>query len=115
MAPSELFTINASVSTTEISVPTGSAYSSASPQTTEYTIQVWFDMFNMAAGDQYQLRIYEKAIPGSTQRIVYESVLAGGQTKLAVFPALMVMHGWDVTVKKLAGTDRVIVGGVRAV
>jgi len=115
MAPSELFTINASVSTTEISIPTGTTYSSGSPQTTDYTIQVWLDMFNMAAGDQYQIRVYEKAISGGTQRVVYEAILTGAQSKMFVLPALMVLHGWDVTVKKLAGTDRTIVGDIRAV
>lgn len=115
MAPSELFTLNASVSTTEISIPTGTTYSSGSPQTTDYTIQAWFYLANLTATEQYQLRVYEKVISGGTQGVVYEAIVTGGQSKLFVFPALMVMHGWDVTAKKLAGTDRTIVAGIRAV
>ena len=115
MAPSELFTLNASVSGTETSVPTTTTYSNASPQTTDYTIQAWFSLQNMAAGDQYQIRIYEKVISGGTQGVIYEAILTGSQSKYFVTPALMVMWGWDVTVKKLAGTDRTIIASVRAV
>lgn len=115
MAPSELFTLNASVGTTEISVPTATTYSSGSPQTTDYTIQAWFSLQNMAAGDQYQIHVYEKVVSGGTQGVIYEAILTGAQARYFVLPALMVMHGWDVTVKKLAGTDRTIIASVRAV
>ncbi len=115
MAPIELFTLNASIGTTETSIPTGSAYSSASPQTSDNTIQVWVSGENLAAGDQYQIRVYEKVVSGGNQLVFYEMILDGGQSKGVVLPALMVMHGWDVTVKKLAGTSRTIIASVRAV
>jgi hypothetical protein len=115
MAPTELFTINASVGTTEISIPTGTTYSSGSPQTSDYTIMGLLSFENMAAGDQYQIRVYEKVISGGTQLPIYEAVLTGAQPKGFPIPALMVMHGWDVTVKKLTGTDRTIIGSIRGV
>jgi len=115
MAPAELFTLNASISTTEISVPTGTTYSSGSPQTGDYTIQVLVSGQNLAAGDQFQIRVYEKVVSGGTQILFHEATLTGGQAKGLPIPALMVMHGWDVTIKKISGTDRTIIASVRAV
>ena len=34
---------------------------------------------------------------------------------LAVTPALVLMHGWDMTILKLAGTDRSIEWSIRQV
>lgn len=115
MAPSELATFNASVSTTEISLMTGSAYSSASPQTSDYTIQVFISFENLVAGDVYRIRIYEKVIAGGTQLPMHELFVSGGQSKGEPFPALMVMHGWDVTALKISGGDRTLIGSIRGV
>jgi hypothetical protein len=107
------YTINASISTTEYSV-TGNT-GSVQAQTGDGVVQAFFDFSAMAAGDQFQVRIYEKVRSASTQRVVYEAVLTGAQDEIFVTPALTVMHGWDVTIDKLAGTDRTIEASVRLI
>lgn len=107
------YTINASISTTEYSVTNNST--TIATQTDDGVMQAFFDLNAMAAGDQYQIRVYEKARSASTQRVVYEAVVSGAQDELFVTPALTVMHGWDVTIDKLTGTDRTIEASVRLI
>ena len=66
-------------------------------------------MSDMIAGDQLQIRIYEKCRSGDTQRIVYQSILSGAQQEpIWASPSLILMHGWDVTADALAGTITVL-------
>ena len=73
--------------------------------TTDGVFQVFLDLSDMIAGDQLQVRIYEKVRSGDTQRIVYEAILTGAQAQpIWVSPSLVLLHGWDVTLDALAGT-----------
>lgn len=93
------------VSTTEHSLATDTSYDTGDAQTTDGILQAWLDVSDMIAGDQLQIRIYEKVRSGDTQRIVYETTLTGAQSQpIWTSPALSVMHGWDVTADALAGT-----------
>lgn len=95
---------NASVGATEFSCPNNANYSAVSAITTDGVYQVFLDVSDMVAGDQLQIRVYEKCRSGDTQRIVYESVLSGAQADMWVSPSLILLHGWDVTLDALAGT-----------
>lgn len=93
------------VSTTEHSLATDTSYDTGDAQTTDGVLQAWLDVSDMVAGDDLQVRIYEKVRSGDTQRIVYEARLVGAQASpIWVSPALTVMHGWDVTADAIAGT-----------
>ena len=93
------------VSTTEHSLATDTSYDTGDAQTTDGVLQAWLDLSDMIAGDQLQVRIYEKVRSGDTQRIVYEAILTGAQSQpIWTSPSLSVMHGWDVTADALAGT-----------
>jgi hypothetical protein len=93
------------VSTTEWSLATDTSYDTGDAQTTDGVMQAWLDVSDMIAGDQLQIRIYEKVRSADTQRIVYQAILTGAQADpIWVSPALTVMHGWDVTADALAGT-----------
>jgi len=103
MALAELYTGTEAISTTEWSLTTDTAGPDA--DTTEGIFQVFLDLDDMVAGDQLQIRIYEKCRSGDTQRVVFESVVEGDQgSSLWVSPALYLKHGWDVTCAALAGT-----------
>ena len=105
---------SASISTTEYSLPTDST--SRTPQTTDCVLQTFIDFSNMAADDRYAVRLYEKYDSGGTQRLVEEWILDGVQSKpMFVHPSMVVGEGWDVTVTKLAGTDRTIYWSLRKV
>ena len=113
MAISEAYSNSASIGSTEYSCPNAST--SLTPITDDGVYQVFLDTANLASGDQFQLRVYEKVTSGGTQRVVYEAILTGGGYATYVFPSLVLLHGWDVTLKKLAGTDRTIYWSIRKV
>jgi hypothetical protein len=104
MAISELYSGTAAITTTEWSLTNNS--STIATQATDAAIQVRLDVGDMVAGDQLQVRVYEKCRSGDTQRIAFEHVLSGVQsTPLFYSPCLLVLHGWDVTLDTLAGTS----------
>jgi len=68
-------------------------------------IQTFLDVSDMVAADILQVRVYERVRAGDAQRIVYESVLRDAQAEpVFVGPSLILMHGWDFTLKAVAGT-----------
>ena len=102
------------ISTTEYSLPAKGAGPTA--QTDDCILQPFIDFGNMIAGDQYQVRLYEKYDGGGTQRLVDEWILTGVQSKpMLAIPTVIVGEGWDVTVKRLAGSDRIIYWSLRKV
>src|SRR5512147_2498304 len=98
MAIAESYAGTEAVGATEHSLPRDAAYDSAQSQTDDGIYQVFLDLSDMVAGDILQVRIYEKVRSGDTQRIVYEAILTDAQTEpIWASPALVLMHGWDVT------------------
>jgi hypothetical protein len=103
MAIAELYSDSTAIATTEWSLTTGTAGPDA--DTTDGVFQVFLDVSDMVAGDELQIRVYEKCQSGGTQRIVYQATLVGVQSEpIWVSPSLILMHGWDVTVDAIAGT-----------
>lgn len=103
MAIAELYSGTKAVDTTEWSCTTDT--SGPDSDTTDGVFQVFLDVSDMIAGDELQIRIYEKCRSGDTQRIVYQSTLTGAQSHpIWVSPSLVLMHGWDVTLDAIAGT-----------
>lgn len=114
MAISEAFSGSFAVSTTEYDLP--SASTTLSSQTTDGVYQVFLDLNALTSTEEYRLRIYEKTRSSSTQRIVEEVIISGAQTQpVYVTPALLLLHGWTVTLKKNQGTDRTIEWSIRQV
>ena len=115
MAITEAYSGSATITTTEYSAPNAANYSAGSAITVDGVYQVFLDVSDMVANDQLQIRVYEKCRSGDTQRIVYESILTGGQADLWVSPSLILLHGWDVTLDALAGTSIVVNWSIRKV
>jgi hypothetical protein len=104
----------ATISTTEYSLP-GDA-SGPTSQTTDGVFQFFIDFSAMTVTEQYRIRLYEKYDSGGTQRLVEEWILMGAQSKpMFVMPTFVLGEGWDVTVLKLAGTDRAIYWSIRKI
>lgn len=113
---SEVLSGTETVSTTEWSLATDTSYTSGDAQTTDGVYQLWLDLNALAAGDFFELKIYEKVLSGSTQRLVQRVVFNGLTTAAEpvwVSPALIMVHGWDFSLKKLSGTDRSIDWSIR--
>ncbi len=105
MAITELITGTEAVSTTEWSLATDTSYDTGDAQTTDGVFQAFLDVSDMVAGDQLQIRVYEKVRSADTQRVVYEAILTGAQAQpIWVSPSLVLMNGWDITCDALAGT-----------
>jgi hypothetical protein len=111
MAVSEAYTNSATISTAEYSLPNNGT--TLTPITIAGAYQVFIDTGNMALGDQYEIKVKEKVTSGGTQRTIYETILTGTMTDNWVSPALLLINGWDVTMKRLAGTDRAISWSIR--
>jgi hypothetical protein len=103
VAIAELYSGTEAVSTTEWSLTTDTSGPDA--DTTDGVFQVFLDVSDMVAGDQLQIRVYEKVRSADTQRVVYEAILTGAQAQpIWVSPSLVLLHGWDITCDALAGT-----------
>jgi hypothetical protein len=104
----EAFTGTETVSTTEHSMTTDSSGPDA--DTTAGVFQPFLDLNAVAAGDTFRFAVYEKARTGDTQRKIYTAEFSGAQpTPLWAGPTLLLGIGWDMTLIKVAGTDRSVV------
>ncbi len=103
----EAFTGTESVTGTEWSMTTDT--SGPDVETSAGMFQAFVDLNLLAAGDVFEFRVYEKCRTGDTQRLVFVARFAGVQAA-PIWPsaALMLGIGWDMTLKKISGTDRVI-------
>lgn len=105
---------SATISSTEYSLPSDST--SRVAQTDDCILQAFIDFSAMAAGDGYVVKFYEKYDSAGTQRLVEQWSLAGAQSRpMFTTPSFVVGEGWDVTVTKVAGTDRSIAWSLRKV
>lgn len=74
----------------------------AAPETTAGAFQVFLDLNDLANAEDLEIRIKEEVQNSSaTQRIVwYDRVFnAQGEEKVWVSPVLMLLNGWDVSLK----------------
>lgn len=114
MAITEAFQSSATIGATEYFC--ASASTTKTDQTTDGVYQAFFELNNLAAGDEYRIRVYERISSGGTARIVEEWVIAGAQSlPLWPTPSLLLLHGWEFSLQKLAGTDRSIAWSIRQV
>lgn len=109
MPISELITGTEAIGTTEWSLATDTSYDTADAQTTDGVYQLVLDLSDMVAGDLLQIRQYEKARSGDTQRIVDQWFVGDvPPSPLWVTPALILLHGWDWSLDAIAGTITVL-------
>jgi len=95
--------------------------SSGTTDTTDGVFQTYLDLKNLTAStsggtDTFEFRVYEKVLTGSTQGLVFSARFAGIQgAPVWVSPSLILMNGWDMTLKKTAGTNESIDWSIRFV
>jgi len=112
MAIGAAYENSATISTAEYSLPANTTTGVPTSQTADGCYQVFIDLANLTATEAYELKVYEKITSGGTQRVIYSTVMIGANTPM-VLPAMILLHGWDVTLKKTAGTDRSIAWSIR--
>ena len=90
----------------------------STPETTDGIYQLFVDLNAMAAGDTLELRIKEKVISSGTIRTIFVATLVGAQgadSAAWVSPSMILLHGWDMTLKQTAGTGRAFPWSIRKV
>lgn len=114
MAIAEYDTLSAvTVGATELSILSGTT--TLATDTTDGVFQLWIDASNMAKGDEFTIRMYEKVLSGSSKTVFAQWSLLGVQSEVFVTPTFILMQGWDMTIQKIAGTDRAFSASVRQV
>ena len=104
---------NQSIGSTEYSLTNNST--TIATQTTDAVISIWIDCPNMAAGDEFEIFLREKVTAAGTQRQISLAVLTGPQSEPFISSPFQVGNGWDVTMQKIAGTDRNFSWSIRGV
>jgi hypothetical protein len=115
MAISEPYELDGvTVGATELSIVSGTT--SLQTITDDGVYQLWIDAGAMAKGDEYIVRLYEKVeATGGTKKVFAAWSLQGVQSEIFVTPTFILMHGWDMTIQKIAGTDRAFDASIRKV
>lgn len=105
MASITLTQDSATIGTTEYFLASDST--TATYQTSDVILQVYLDFGAMTATEEYQIKIYEK-VDGTNAEVFYQANLIGAQSRMWVSPSFILGVGWEVSLKKIAGTDRAI-------
>jgi len=115
VAIAESFQDSATISGTEYFLAADST-TQGSGQSTDAAVQLLLDLSALAAGDIYRVRAFDAVSSSGTSRAIFEENIAGpvGTAHYAT-PTLLLLHKWDFSVTKIAGTDRSIAWSIRTV
>lgn len=115
MAITEAYELDGvTVGASELSIVSGTT--ALQTVTTAGVYQLWVDAYAMAKGDEYRIRMYEKVeATGGTKKMFAEWTLLGVQADNFVTPTFVLMNGWDMTIQKIAGTDRAFDASIRKI
>lgn len=112
MAVAQAYSGTSTIGTTEHSLTTDTA--GPDTDTTANAWQCFIDLSAVANGDVFEWRLYEKIVSGGTQRLVTSARFANAQGAAHwASPVLILIHGWDMTLLKVSGTDRSITWSIR--
>lgn len=100
----------ATIGSTEYSLPGDAAGLTA--QADDVYLQPWISFANLATGDRFRIRVYEK-MNSAAARPILDRCVDHAQSRLWTCPIALVGGGWDVTLTKVSGTDRSIAWSLR--
>jgi len=113
MAIAEAYAGSASIGTTPYSLPNDST--TLTPITVDGVYQVFLDFSAMTFTEEYNIEVLEKVISAGSQLNIFTATVSGTAAPSWVSPSLILLHGWDVRVTKVTGTDRTISWSIRQV
>lgn len=98
---------NATIGTTERSIIGDTTVGVPLTSTTEAVVVVRLDLSALLAGDEFELRVYSR-VDGGTQRRAFTYPFVGTYGELFESAPIWLRDGYDITLIKVAGTDRAI-------
>lgn len=116
MAISEAYELDGvTVGASELSIVSGTT--SLQTVTDAGVYQLWLDDGgNMAKGDEFKVRLYEKVeATGGTKKVFFQQTISDAQSEIFVTPTFILMNGWDMTIQKVSGTDRAFDASIRKI
>jgi hypothetical protein len=113
MAITEVYTLNnVSVGGTELSIVSGTTSLQTITDDGHYSLLI-DDNGNMTETDAFKIRLYEKVLAGSTKKVFAWWSIAGAQSEAFITPSFPLIHGWDMTIQKISGSDRAFYASIR--
>lgn len=115
MSIAEFYSLSGvTVGTSELSIVSGTT--TLQSKTDKGCYGAFIDASNMAKGDIFAVALYDKVKPsGGTKRLIFKQILSGAQSGLIKLHDLMLYNGWDMTIQKIAGTDRAFDASIRGI
>ena len=93
-----------------------SASTTATAQVSDGVYQLFLDLSALVKGDVFIIRGYEKVQSSGTRRVFMTERVANAQSDPNwVSPAFTLMHGWEFSIQKSAGSDETIPYSIRKV
>lgn len=105
---------SATIGTTEHSLPGDTETGVPTSQTDTCQVQLWVKVDSMAVGDEFLVQLYEKVTSAGSQ-VVIDSWRLCYPVDTLVQAGLILHNAWDITIKKVAGTDRTVEWSLRKV
>lgn len=113
--PLEPYSGVATIGTTEYSLP-GAGTTLQTITNAPGNYELWLDLANLTSTEAYDLKVYEAVRSGGTKRLVDTVRISGAQAEpVYVYPRVALRNGWDITLTRVAGTDRSIQWSIRNV
>jgi hypothetical protein len=113
VAISEAVNGSVTIGTTEFSLVNGST--TVATDTTDGVYQLWVDLDAMTGGDRFEWFLREKVAAAGSQLIWSMGSSRDNEPGPLVTPVRQLMHGWDYTGIRLAGSDRAFPRSIRKV
>lgn len=107
---------NVSITGTETSLCVNGGSTTLQTLTNKGVYSILLDgVASMAKGDQYTLRVYEKASTAATKRVIMKLTISDAQSEPTFIPHLMLGIGFDATLQRDSTTSRAYYWSVRQV
>ena len=114
MAITEAFSGTETISTTEWSLTTDTA--GPDTQTDDGIYEIFLDLSAISSqADQFEMKLSEKVLAAGSQLVVERWTFSEQADPYVRIYLGILLHGWDVTLIKLTGTDRSISWSIRKV
>lgn len=103
---------NITITATETSLAVNDGSTTLQDMTDDGVYTLYLDTANMVKGDEYLLKVYEKAQASATKRVYLQRRLRHTEPPLMI-PHLMLGIGWDITLQRISVTSRAFYWSIR--